>query len=81
MKKATQTKLVVRDSILSFLICYGAMVLSLGRNGLSFIEMIPFIVAALAPTLVVTAISTEIRMPSTKDEVEDQVEYGFKKLA
>ena len=43
--------------------------------------MIPFIVAALAPTLVVTAISKEIRMPSTKDEVEDQVEYGFKKLA
>ncbi|MGN1032095.1 MAG: hypothetical protein ACI4PU_01415 [Intestinibacter sp.] len=81
MKKLTPIKLVVRDSVLAFLISYGAMIVCFGGVGLSFTKEISFIVAALAPTVVVAAISKETRMPSAKKGVEEQDRYKFKTLA
>ncbi len=66
-----QSRLVLRDSIVAFLLCYGSMTVSFGETGLTFIKAIPFMIASLAPALVVCAISKELRMPSNRQsEVE-----------
>ena len=78
MKK--QLKLVVRDSVLVFLISYVTMIAYLGSR-LTFSKIMALTIAALAPTMVVAAISKEIRMPSTTKPEEEATEYEFKKLA
>ena len=82
IEKMRQTRLVVRDSIVTFLVCYGSMTASLKLGaGLSFLEVLPFIIVALAPTVVITAISKEIRMPSNRNAQQEISGYEFKKLA
>lgn len=79
VEKIRQIRLVVRDSVVTFLLCYASMTVSLGGNGLNFLTAIPFVIAALAPALVVCAISKEIRIPSNMQE--KQVEVELRKLA
>ena len=43
-----QSRLVLRDSIVAFLLCYGSMTVSFGETGLTFIKAIPFMFASLA---------------------------------
>ena len=82
IEKMRQTRLVVRDSIVTFLVCYGSMTSSLKLGaGLSFFKVLPFIIVALAPTVVITAISKEIRMPSARNVQQEITGYEFKKLA
>lgn len=82
IEKMRQTRLVIRDSIATFLVCYGSMTASLKLGaGLSFLEVLPFIIVALAPTVVITAISKEIRMPSNRNAQQEISGYEFKKLA
>ena len=82
IEKMRQIRLVVRDSIVTFLVCYGSMTASLKLGaGLSFLEVLPFIIVALAPTVVITAISKEIRMPSARNVQQEITGYEFKKLA
>ena len=69
-----QSRLVLRDSIVAFLLCYGSMTVSLGETGLTFIKAIPFMIASLAPALVVCAISKELRMPSNRQEAKVELE-------
>ena len=79
VEKIRQIRFIVRDSIVTFLLCYGSMTVSLAENVLTFSTAIPFIISALAPALVVGAISKEIRIPSNRQE--SQVELELKKLA
>ena len=44
------------------------------RNSLTFIKAIPFMIASLAPALVVCAISKELRMPSNRQEAKVELE-------
>lgn len=74
-----QIRLIVRDGVVAFLLCYGSMTVSLAENGLTFLTAIPFVIAALAPALFVGAISKEIRIPSNRQE--SQVELELRKLA
>lgn len=74
-----QIRLVLRDSMVAFLLSYGSMTVTLGGTGLTFIKAIPFMIAALAPALVVCAISKEIRMPSNRQE--EQIELQLEELA
>ena len=69
-----QSRLVLRDSIVAFLLCYGSMTVSFGETGLTFIKAIPFMIASLAPALVVCAISKELRMPSNRQEAKVELE-------
>ena len=69
-----QSRLVLRDSIVAFLLCYGSMTVSFGEIGLTFIKAIPFMIASLAPALVVCAISKELRMPSNRQEAKVELE-------
>ena len=57
-----------------FLLCYGSMTVSFGETGLTFIKAIPFMIASLAPALVVCAISKELRMPSNRQEAKVELE-------
>ncbi len=75
-----QIRLVIRDGILTFLLCYGTMTVSLGGAGLSLSAAIPFVIAAIAPTLVVCALSKELRLPSRKGTVTES-EMGLEELA
>ena len=69
-----QSRLVLRDSIVAFLLCYVSMTVSFGETGLTFIKAIPFMIASLAPALVVCAISKELRMPSNRQEAKVELE-------
>ena len=61
-----QSRLVLRDSIVAFLL--------FGETGLTFIKAIPFMIASLAPALVVCAISKELRMSSNRQEAKVELE-------
>lgn len=74
VEKIRQIRYVLRDSMVAFLLCYGSMTVSLGGTGLTFIKAIPFMIAALAPALLVCAISKEMRMPSNRQEAKGELE-------
>lgn len=76
IEKIRQSRFVVRDTVVTFLLCYSSMTISLAGNGLTFIKAIPFIIAALAPSLVVGAISKEIRIPSNRQEKQGELELS-----
>ncbi len=72
VKVISKMRLVVRDGILTFLLCYGAMTICLGGSELTILGSIPFVVAALAPTLVVFKVSKELRIPSKRNVIVDR---------
>ena len=77
LEKIRKIRLVIRDSLLTFLVCYGTMTVYLGETTISLIKAVSFVIAALAPALVVFAISKEIRIPSKRETVtegETQIE-------
>lgn len=76
LNKIKQSRLVARDVIVTFLLCYGAMKSSLAGPNFSLIKAIPFVIAAMAPALVVGAISREIRIPTSRQK-EKLVESKF----
>ena len=65
---------IAEECEVAFLLCYGSMTVSFGETGLTFIKAIPFMIASLAPALVVCAISKELRMPSNRQEAKVELE-------
>ena len=59
-------RLVLRDSIVAFVLSYGYMTGSFVA-GASLASAIPYAVAALAPTLVVAVFSKEMRAPFLRE--------------
>lgn len=83
IKKGMQMGAVVRDSVFAFIIVYGFMTNGLG-SALTIGQTIGYLVAALAPALVIAVISREIRVPFlTEYRKYDAVirDMGFKKVA
>lgn len=72
VKVISKMRLVVRDGILTFVLCYGIMTICLGGSELTILGSIPFVIAALAPTLVVFKISKELRIPSKRNVIVDR---------
>ena len=66
--------LIISLGSAAFLLCYVSMTVSFGETGLTFIKAIPFMIASLAPALVVCAISKELRMPSNRQEAKVELE-------
>ncbi|WP_455543252.1 hypothetical protein, partial [Intestinibacter sp.] len=78
-----QMTLVFRDSLLAYGLMYGFMTRNFGL-GLSISETAGYLVAALAPTIVVAILSKELRVPFLREyRKHDAVarEMGFKKIA
>ena len=61
-----QMRLVLRDSLVTFVLAYGFMTGSLVA-GVSLASAAGYIVAALAPTLVVAVLSKEMRAPFLRE--------------
>ena len=75
-----QMRLVLRDSLVTFVLAYGFMTSSL-VGALTLGTAAAYIVAALAPTLVVAMISKEMRVPFlTEYEEHDAVVREFNVL-
>ena len=75
-----QMRLVLRDSLVTFVLAYGFMTSSL-VGALTLGTVAAYIVAALAPTLVVAMISKEMRVPFlTEYEEHDAVVREFNVL-
>lgn len=72
VKVISKMRLVVRDGILTFVLCYVIMTICLGGAELTILGSIPFVVAALAPTLVVFKVSKELRIPSKRNVIVDR---------
>ena len=71
-KGIAKMRLVARDGILTFILCYGIMRVSFGGPKLTIIDIIPFIIAALAPTLVVCELSKELRKKEKGNVIVDR---------
>ena len=78
VERRMQISLVVRDSLFAFVIAYGFMTSSFGF-GLSIGQTAGYLVAALAPTIVVAVLSKELRTYREHDAVVR--EMGFKNVA
>lgn len=63
IKRIVNIRLVIRDSLIAFMLVYGIITYSFGV--VTFAEGIGYMIAALAPTMIVTAISKELRIPGT----------------
>ena len=61
-----QMRLVLRDAIVTFVLVYGLMTGSLVA-GVTLVDAAGYIVAALAPTLVVAVLSKEMRIPFLRE--------------
>ena len=72
VKVISKMRLVVRDGILTFVLCYVIMTICLGGAELTILSSIPFVIAALAPTLVVFKVSKELRIPSKRNVIVDR---------
>lgn len=72
LKIIAKMRLVARDGILTFILCYGIMRVSFGGPKLTIIDIIPFIIAALAPTLVVCELSKELRKKEKGNVIVDR---------
>ena len=78
-----QMRLVLRDSLVTFVLAYGFMTGSLVA-GVSLASAAGYIVAALAPTLVVAIISKEMRVPFLREYEEHDVvvnEFELRRVA
>ena len=83
VERRMQISLVVRDSLFAFVIAYGFMTSSFGF-GLSIGQTAGYLVAALAPTIVVAVLSKELRIPFLRTYREHDAvvrEMGFKNVA
>ncbi|MGM9536303.1 MAG: hypothetical protein ACI3VR_13650 [Intestinibacter sp.] len=78
-----QMRLVLRDSIVAFVLSYGYMTGSFVA-GASLASAIPYAVAALAPTLVVAVFSKEMRAPFLREYREHDAvtrEFELRRVA
>ena len=78
-----QMRLVLRDSLVTFVLAYGFMTGSLVA-GVSLASAAGYIVAALAPTLVVAVLSKEMRAPFLGEYREHDAvtrEFELRKVA
>lgn len=78
-----QMRLVLRDSLVTFVLAYGFMTGSLS-GALTLGTIAAYIVAALAPTLVVAIISKEMRVPFLREYEEHDVvvnEFELRRVA
>ncbi|MGM9531270.1 hypothetical protein [Intestinibacter sp.] len=78
-----QMRLVLRDSIVTFVLSYGYMTGSLVA-GASFMSAIPYVVAALVPTLIVAVFSKEMRAPFLREYREHDAvtrEFELRRVA
>ena len=76
-------RLVLRDSLVTFVLAYGFMTGSLS-GALTLGTIAAYIVAALAPTLVVAIISKEMRVPFLREYEEHDVvvnEFELRRVA
>lgn len=81
--KRIQMSLVFRDTLLAYALIYGFMTSNFGL-GLSIPQMSGYLVAALAPTLVVGIVIKEIRVPFLREYTKhDEVarSMGVNKIA
>lgn len=71
--------LIVRDSAIAFIVSYAFVTAAFGV--MTFAHAIPYAVAALAPTVVVTAISKELRIPGTNKLIVGKTQATKEKMA